>query len=153
MLKALVNRAFSSAATSVSNAHTKFNVSEPTKRALSLLKSQSPNLYAKVKVNGHMYTIARDDIMVCHRIKNTCVGDVLELNQVKEIGSRDYTFKGGPDINPSFYSIKACVLENGRGAKVKAKEGTQRKGRRKNVTIKPHTTLLRVQNIDIVVPQ
>lgn len=152
MLKPLLSRVFSSAANCIVNNHAASDMAEPTKRALSLLKSQC-HLYAKVKVNGHMYTIARDDIMVCHRIKNTCVGDILELNEVKEIGSRDYTLKGGPDINPSFYSIKACVLENGRGAKVKAKEGTQRKGRRKNVTIKPHTTLLRVQNIDIVVPQ
>lgn len=124
-----------------------------TKRAIQLLKSEYPKLYAKVVVNGHCYTVAKNDIMVCHRIKGTYLGDTVDLSQVREIGSPNYTLRGAPTINAQLYRIKATVLENGRGAKVIAKEGTQRKGRRKKVTIKPHTTLLRIQDIELIEPK
>lgn len=47
------------------------------------------------------------------------------------------------------FKSEACVVENGRGAKVSAKEPKKRKGHQRKVTIKPLTTTLLIRDIKI----
>lgn len=74
---------------------------------------------------------------------------MIKLDRIREIGSADFTVKGSPWINPEFCHIEACVVENGRGAKVEAKEPKKRKGHQRKVTIKPLTTTLLIRDIKI----
>jgi large subunit ribosomal protein L21 len=117
--------------------------------ALMKLKSEEPELYAKVFINVRLLTITVNDLITCHRLKDTKLGQVLLLDRVVEIGSKNYTLSGSPLINSSWFRVEAVVLEHGRGARVKAKVHKQRKGRRRTCTIKPHTTTLRIRRIAI----
>lgn len=112
-------------------------------------QAKKENIYAKVVIKGHPFTVTKNDLIVTHRLKGPDLGDVLKIDQAFELGTKDYTFKGKPLIHKSLFNIYATVIENGRGEKIWAKRGYRAKGRRKKVSIKPHTTTLRVSEISI----
>lgn len=121
----------------------------------NLLKSISeeyPRLYAKINIYNFPFTVSRQDRIIMHRLKDVKIGDVIKLDRIREIGSPNFTIKGNPWINPEYFSIEACVIEQGRGAKVNAKEPKKRKGHQKNSTIKPLTTTLLIKDIKINSP-
>lgn len=66
--------------------------------ALSLLKSQ-PNHYAVASITGRTYLVAKGDLVTVPRLKDVQVGDVLVLDKVHEIGSRDYTLRAQDTLN------------------------------------------------------
>ena len=119
-----------------------------TRMALTHMRDSYPNLYAVVYVHNSPFMVAPRDLIWTHRIKDVNIGDVIRLDKVKEVGCSEGTIRGRPLIRHGV-SVTACVIEHDRGIKVKAKRGKQRKGRRPNKTIKPHTTLLRVRDIKI----
>ena len=116
-----------------------------------LKKLSGKPLYAKVVVNAKAFTVTKYDTITMHRLTDTRVGDLIQLDQVYEVGSKEYVVKGKPFISPQWLDIKARVIENGRGARQVA-EGriTQRKGRRKKVSIKPHITMLRIEELAVI---
>jgi ribosomal protein L21 len=125
------------------------DVVNKTQTLLTKISDQYPLIYAKVNIFNFPFTISRQDQIVMHRLKDVQVGDVIKLNQIREIGSKDFTIKGNPWIDTKFCDIEACVVEHGRGAKVQAKEPKKRKGHQRNVTIKPLTTTLLIRDIKI----
>ncbi|EST07197.1 hypothetical protein PSEUBRA_003366 [Kalmanozyma brasiliensis GHG001] len=66
--------------------------------ALSLLKSQ-PKHYAIASITGRTYLVAKGDLVTVPRLKDVQVGDVLVLDKVHEIGSRDYTLRAQDTLN------------------------------------------------------
>ena len=64
------------------------NVSE----ALRLLRSQ-PNPYAVASITGRTFVLSQSDLVTVPHLKGVQVGDVLELDLVHEVGSRDYTLR------------------------------------------------------------
>lgn len=64
------------------------NVSE----ALKLLRSQ-PNHYVVASITGRTFVLSQSDLVTVPRLKGVQVGDVLELDLVHEVGSRDYTLR------------------------------------------------------------
>lgn len=66
--------------------------------ALSLLKSQ-PNHYAIASITGRTYLVAKGDLVTVPRLRDVQVGDVLVLDKVHEIGSRDYTLRAQDTLN------------------------------------------------------
>lgn len=67
-------------------------------RALSLLKSQ-PSHYAVASITGRTYLVSKGDLVTVPRLKDVQVGDVLVLDKVHEIGSRDYTLRAQDTLN------------------------------------------------------
>ncbi|KAJ9476020.1 54S ribosomal protein L49, mitochondrial [Pseudozyma hubeiensis] len=67
-------------------------------RALSLLKSQ-PSHYAIASITGRTYLVSKGDLVTVPRLKDVQVGDVLLLDKVHEIGSRDYTLRAQDTLN------------------------------------------------------
>lgn len=66
--------------------------------ALSLIKSQ-PNHYAVASIAGRTFLVSKGDLITTHRLKDVRVGDVLVLDRVHEIGSRDYTLRAQNTLN------------------------------------------------------
>lgn len=60
--------------------------------ALSLLRSQ-PNHYVVASIVGRTFVLSQMDHITVPRIRDVKVGDVLELNRIHEVGSRDYTLR------------------------------------------------------------
>lgn len=143
-----LRRLFSSTTTSMTSSSS----SSPsiTRDLLEKVSEQYPKLYAKVNIFNFPFTVSRQDRIVMHRLKDVQVGDIIKLDRVREVGSPDYTIKGRPWINPEYCHVEACVIENGRGAKVLAKEPKRRKGHQRKVTIKPLTTTLLIRDIKII---
>lgn len=125
------------------------NNTDTTSSVLKKISDQYPNFYAKLNIFNFPFTVSRQDRIVLHRLKDVKVGDILKLDRIRELGSPDFTIKGRPWINPEFCHVEACVVEQGRGEKVKAKEPKKRKGHQRNVTIKPLTTTLLIRDIII----
>ncbi|KAJ1026267.1 hypothetical protein NDA16_002354 [Ustilago loliicola] len=66
--------------------------------ALRLLKAQ-PNHYAIASITGRTYLVSRGDLVTVPRLRDVQVGDVLVLDKVHEIGSRDYTLRAQDTLN------------------------------------------------------
>lgn len=121
----------------------------PTSRALERIQSQYPNVYARLLIYNFPFTVVRSDLVVMHRIKGVQVGDIIELDRILEVGSKDYKLQGQPCLPAGSVKVRATVMEHTNGAKKRAKMRRQRKGRRPLLTIKPLVTTLRIQDIVI----
>lgn len=117
--------------------------------ALSKIRTEVPNLYAKLLIHNFPFTVARHDLLKTHRMKDVQVGQVLRLNQIREIGSPSFTLKGAPLLPVNSVEVFATVMEHGKGAKKTTLPHKQRKGPRPVRTIRPLTTVLRIQDIKI----
>ncbi|WFD34615.1 hypothetical protein MCUN1_001456 [Malassezia cuniculi] len=60
--------------------------------ALSLLRSQ-PNHYVVASIVGRTFVLSASDVVTVPRIRDVKVGDILELDRIHEVGSRDYTLR------------------------------------------------------------
>ncbi|KAI8908794.1 hypothetical protein DFJ77DRAFT_473313 [Powellomyces hirtus] len=121
--------------------------SADTLTALSLLRAQ-PSFYAIVELKARPYHVHKNDVILTPKINSLQLGDVIALDRVREIGSPDFILKGNPYIDPTYFSIKAVVVEH-----LVSKENEtlfkNRSGRNRIVKNKSHHTALRVAEIDI----
>lgn len=79
----------SSSSSSSSTSHPVIN---DTPTALELLKSQ-PSHYIIASLVGRTFLLHPRDVLTVPRIRDVQVGDVLELDRIHEVGSRDYTLR------------------------------------------------------------
>ncbi|KAJ2719570.1 hypothetical protein GGI07_005126 [Coemansia sp. Benny D115] len=105
--------------------------------------------YATVVIKGRPFTVTQNDIIVMDRIKDLELGDSLALNQVTEIGSRDYTIKGQPHVNPNLFRIEATVIEHPDGKLFTVTKKKQRTASQKTTYHRNRYTMLRVSKIDV----
>ena len=71
----------------------------------------SNELYAIFKIHNRPYLVTEGDkVILPFRMKNVEVGDILKLNDVTTIGSRNYKLIDYP-IDESVYSLQAVVTE------------------------------------------
>ncbi|KAF9365660.1 hypothetical protein BGX34_009091 [Mortierella sp. NVP85] len=122
--------------------------SAPDSSLVSLLRNQL-RYYAVAEIKNRPYLITKNDIIVLDRLKDVKLGDVIELNQIKELGSKDYAIKGKPYISPEYYSIKATVIEQPKGKIVETIKKKRRKHFQRRYHIKPLHTLLRVCELEV----
>lgn len=65
---------------------------ENVQEALRLLNMQ-PNRYVVASITGRTFVLSASDVFTLPRLAGVKVGDVLELDLVHEVGSRDYTLR------------------------------------------------------------
>ncbi|KAI3623182.1 hypothetical protein GLX27_003920 [Malassezia furfur] len=65
---------------------------EDTAAALRLLRSQ-PNHYVVASITGRTFVLSESDVVTLPRIRGVQVGDVLDLDRIHEVGSRNYTLR------------------------------------------------------------
>jgi len=83
------------------------------------------------------------------RIPDVKVGDVLTLDAIEELGSRDYTLRGSPTIPTSKVRVDATVVEHTKGPMEFIFKKKRRKGYRKTIQHKQPYTRLRIGRIEI----
>ncbi|KAF9968736.1 hypothetical protein BGZ70_009014 [Mortierella alpina] len=115
---------------------------------VNLLRDQL-RYYAVAEIKNRPYLITKNDIIVLDRLKDVQLGDVIELNQIKELGSKDYAIQGKPYVSPEYYSIKATVIEQPKGKIIETFKKKRRKHFQRRYHIKPLHTLLRVSELEV----
>ncbi|KAF8202373.1 ribosomal protein L21-like protein [Pholiota molesta] len=132
--------------------HTGAVVPDSTTAALSLIRSQ-PSKYVVASFVGRKYILTPRDLLTVPHIRDVKVGDVLVLDQIHELGSREYTLRGNPVIPPGKVSVEATVVEHTKGRMEYIFKKKRRKGYRKTIQHKQPYTRLRIGDIDIPVDQ
>ena len=111
--------------------------------ALALIRSQ-PSQYAVAAVAGRKYLLAPRDLLTVPRLKDVAVGDILELDNLHELGSREYTLRGTPHLSPGMVKVTATVVEHTKGQMEFIVKKKRRKGYKKTIQHKQTYTRLRV---------
>ena len=114
-----------------------------TTSALALIRSQ-PSHYAVAALAGRKYLLAPRDLLTVPRLTDVAVGDVLELDNVHELGSREYTLRGAPHLSPDVVKINATVVEHTKGQMELIVKKKRRKGYKKTIQHKQTYTRLRI---------
>ncbi|KAJ3801272.1 ribosomal protein L21-like protein [Lentinula aff. detonsa] len=124
---------------------------ETTASALDLIRSQ-PSQYVVATIVGRKYVLAPRDVLTIPRLRDVKVGDVLALDEIHELGSREYTLRGNPSISPSKVKVEATVVEHTKGAMEFIFKKKRRKGYQKTKKHKQTYTRLRIGDIEIPLP-
>ena len=119
-----------------------------TSSALSLIRSQ-PSQYIVATLAGRKYLLTPRDVLTVPRLNDVKVGDVLDLRDIHELGSREYTLRGNPIISPERVRVEATVIEHTKGKQEVVVKRKRRKGYYKTIRNKHPYTRLRIGPIDI----
>ncbi|KAJ1921224.1 hypothetical protein H4219_000823 [Mycoemilia scoparia] len=122
--------------------------SEETKNAINALRSEN-KYYATVVIKGRHFTVAENDVIVMDRMNDLELGDVLKLSQAIELGSKSFTLKGRPLIDPAFFSIEATVIEHPVGKQISIVKKRRHTGYKNTKLHQQRHTLLRVSKLDV----
>ncbi|KAI8812074.1 hypothetical protein BJ742DRAFT_794735 [Cladochytrium replicatum] len=123
---------------------------DDTKKALSLIYHQ-PSYYAIVEIKQRPYHVHLNDVVITMRMNDCKLGDVLQLDRVREIGSMEYILQGNPYLHPDYIDIKAVVIEHP-AAKEVVRQHWKKRGHDKIVRNRSHHTALRISEINIKKP-
>ncbi|KAI0009487.1 ribosomal protein L21-like protein [Xylariaceae sp. FL0662B] len=117
---------------------------------LPLLRAQ-PSHYIRVHIHGRAYLVTPgDSIRLPAVMREVRPGDVLRLDRVSLLGSRDYTLKGSPYVDEALFELRAVVLgteSEPLREKIKKKQRTRRAQR---VRSKHKYTMLRISELKIL---
>lgn len=124
-------------------------VKNSVEKLLPLLAAQ-PGHYITVHIHGFPYLVQEGDrVRLPFRIPGVLPGDVLRLDRASVIGSRDYTMKGAPDVDPQLFRCRATVLGT-ESEPLRIKLKTKRRQRKvKRVKSKHRYTILRISELRI----
>ncbi|KAJ2892936.1 putative aconitate hydratase protein [Zalerion maritima] len=124
-------------------------LSESVRELLPALRAQHSH-YVTVHIHGFPYLVTMgDQLRLPARIPGVVPGDVLRLNRVSILGSRDYTLKGSPFIDERFYECRATVIGiEAEPMRVEVKK-KQRCRRKTTVRNKMRFTVLRISELKI----
>ncbi|ODQ66020.1 hypothetical protein NADFUDRAFT_82895 [Nadsonia fulvescens var. elongata DSM 6958] len=111
---------------------------------------QAPSLAATVFIHTRAYQVTEGDIVrVPANIKEAQVGDVLRLDRVANITSRNHTLSGSPTIDPSVFTIRATVIEKTKTPFTTIKKTKRRCRHTTTTNVKHHQTVLRINQVQI----
>lgn len=119
--------------------------------AKQLLRSQ-PSHYVVASIVGKKLILTPRDLVTVPRLKDVGVGDILQLNAIEELGSREYTIRGSPYISQDIVSVSATVVEHTKGNMERIVKFKRRKNYRKTIKHKQTYTRLRINDIEIPKP-
>lgn len=109
----------------------------------------SNELYAVFRIHNRPYLVTKGDkVTLPFKLKQAEVGDVLNLNDVTTIGSRNYKIVDNP-LDPTLYTIKATVLEKTKRP-MRIREVTKRRNRKvRHAVNKADLTVLRISELSL----
>jgi len=115
---------------------------------VSSIRSQL-RYYAVAEIVGRPYLITKNDLVIVNRLNDVELGDILSLDKVRELGSKDYTLKGSPYLNEAFYTIHATVIEHPKSKMIEIIKKKRRKNYQRRLTHKQTHTVLRISELDV----
>ncbi|KAF4610905.1 hypothetical protein D9613_006955 [Agrocybe pediades] len=128
--------------------HTSPALPDSTTAALQLIRSQ-PSQYVVASFAGKKYILTPRDVLTVPHLRDVKVGDVLVLDEIHELGSREYTLRGNPVIPPNKVKVEATVVEHTKGPMEYIFKKKRRKGYQKTIQHKQEYTRIRIGNIEI----
>lgn len=104
-------------------------------------------------IHGFPYLVtAGDSVRLPFKMPGVVPGDVLRLDRASVLGSRDYTLRGAPWVDPRLFECRAVVLGT-ESEPLRVKVKTKRRNRRsQRVTSKHKYTVLSISEIKILDP-
>ncbi|KAK7757750.1 hypothetical protein SLS62_000128 [Diatrype stigma] len=122
------------------------------KALLPLLRAQ-PGHYVTAHIHGFPYLVtAGDSVRLPFKMPGVVPGDVLRLDRASVLGSRDYTLRGTPWVDPRLFECRAVVLGT-ESEPMRVKVKTKRRNRRsQRVTSKHKYTVLSISEIKVLDP-
>ncbi|GAV56010.1 hypothetical protein ZYGR_0AZ01820 [Zygosaccharomyces rouxii] len=126
------------------------SVTSTTSKAINITPLKYSNeLYAVFRIHNRPYLVTLGDkVILPFKLKQADVGDVLNLNDVTTIGSRNYQLIDNP-IDTKLFTLKATVLEKTKRA-FQIREVTKRRNRRVRHAInKADLTVLRISELKV----
>ncbi|EGO22243.1 hypothetical protein SERLADRAFT_440267 [Serpula lacrymans var. lacrymans S7.9] len=132
----------------VRSLHAQPSLPGSTSAALSLIRSQ-PFQYFVASIAGRKYLLSPRDLLTVPHLKDVKVGDVISLSNIHELGSREYTIRGNPDIPTDKVKVEATVVEHTKGKMEVVFKKKRRKGYQKTIKNKHPYTRLRIGPIHI----
>ncbi|KAI5847222.1 ribosomal protein L21-like protein [Morchella snyderi] len=119
----------------------------PSLALITALKAQ-PAQYITIHIHKFPFLVTVGDLVrLPFRLKDVGVGDTLRITHASVLGSRDYTLKGSPYIDPALFECRARVVEE-TSEPMRVKEKTKRRNRRiKKVKSKHRYTVLRISEL------
>ncbi|GAW12310.1 hypothetical protein ANO14919_016750 [Xylariales sp. No.14919] len=117
-----------------------------------LMRAQ-PRHYITAHIHERPYLVTEgDQIRLPFKMPGVLPGDVLRLDCASVLGSRDYTLKGSPWIDPALFECRATVLGT-ESEPLRVKIKTKRRNRRsQRVTSKHKYTILRISELKLLGP-
>jgi len=121
---------------------------ESLSSALSLIRTQ-PSHYVIANFVGRKYLLTPKDLLTVPRLNDLRVGDTIALTDIHELGSREFTLRGDPLLEPGTVNVKATVVEHTKGAMQFIVKKKRRKGYKKTIPHKQTYTRLRIGDITV----
>lgn len=112
-------------------------------QAFDLIHTE-PSKYVVATFLGRRYILSPCDILTVPRIPDVSVGDIVVLNAIQEVGSRQYTLRGDPTLPERAVRVHAVVVEHTKEALQKVEKFKRRKGYRRLLDHKQPFTRLRI---------
>ncbi|CEP08670.1 hypothetical protein [Parasitella parasitica] len=106
--------------------------------------------YAVAEIAGRPYLITKNDKVIVNRLNDVKVGDVLKLDKVRELGSKDYTLKGSPYVPETVFNINATVIEHTKSKLIQIVKKKRRKNYKRTIEHKQTHTVLRISDVDVL---
>ncbi|KAK4230738.1 ribosomal protein L21-like protein [Podospora fimiseda] len=118
---------------------------------LPILAAQPGGHYMTLHIQGQQYLVTQGDIIrLPFKMPGVNPGDVLRLNRVSSIGSRDLTLKGSPYVDERLFECRAIVTgTESEPMRLKIKK-KQRCRRKKTVKSKHRYTILTVSELKVL---
>ena len=110
----------------------------------------SEDCFAVVHLSGKQQKLTNGDIILTEKLVNTKVGDVIRLDKVLLIGTKDSTFIGTPRVKDAY--VMAEVQEQTKADKIVIFKKKRRKGYQRFRGFRPHITVLRILGVHYEIP-
>ncbi|RKP23156.1 ribosomal protein L21-like protein [Syncephalis pseudoplumigaleata] len=117
--------------------------------AAQLLREQK-NHYAVIEIMGRSFLVTKNDIVVVDHLRHAQVGDILEFDRIREIGSMDYTLYGKPVVDPRMVRVRATVIEEPKSSEIIKIKFKKRKNYHRRLRYRHHYTLLRISEVEML---
>lgn len=106
--------------------------------------------YAVAEIAGRPFLITKNDKVIVNRLNDVKVGDIIKLDKVRELGSKDYTLKGSPYVPENVFDINATVIEHTKSKLIQIVKKKRRKNYKRTIEHKQTHTVLRISNVDVL---
>ncbi|CAM0139124.1 hypothetical protein VKS41_007844 [Umbelopsis sp. WA50703] len=123
-------------------------IDDVTKQAANKIRDQL-RFYAVAEIAGRPLLITKNDLVTVNRLRDVSVGDVLKLDKVRELGSKDYVLRGQPYVNEQLFNIQATVVEHTKSKMINIVKKKRRKNYKRTISHKQTHTVLRISNVDV----
>ncbi|KAI9249937.1 ribosomal protein L21-like protein [Helicostylum pulchrum] len=124
-------------------------VEQDTVTSVQKLREQL-RYYAVAEIAGRPFLITKNDKVIVNRLNDVKIGDVIKLDKVRELGSKDYTLKGSPYVPENVFDINATVIEHTKSKLIQIVKKKRRKNYKRTIEHKQTHTVLRISNVDVL---